>query len=173
MSQVYRYLTNDGLVADGTNEKVISASADKYYAGPADGEYWHITRMIIYIEDGTSPKINEYGAASALSNGCLLRTTRGGPDGIETLDLLGGIAVHSNGDWASLCFDIDLSIPGSGNGVVIVRWTFDKAGEPVILHGSRGDKIVLETRDAMNALVDHRFMLQGHTSDMPHGHGSA
>ena len=168
MSTVYRFLTDDGLVSDGTNELVISASADKYYAGPSVGKYWHIERMIIYMEDGTAPKINEYGSTGALTNGCLLRTTRGGPDGVETLDLLGGIVVKTNGDWASLCYDIDLSIPGSGNGVVLVRWTFGRAGQPIVLDGARGDKIVLQTQDAMNALVSQRFMIQGVETNIPH-----
>lgn len=168
MSNVYRFLTDDGLISDGTNELVTSASADKYYAGPAAGKYWHIERMIIYIEDGTAPKINEYGAAGARTNGNLFYVTRGGPDGVKTLDLLGGVVVKTNGDWGSLCYDISLTIPGSGNGVVLGRWTFGKSGAPLVLDGAREDKIVLQTQDAMNDMVSQRFMLQGIETNIPH-----
>lgn len=168
MSHVYRYLTDDGLVADGSNEKVISASGDLYYAGPAEGKYWHIERMLVYIEDGTAPKINEYGGATALTNGHKLNVLRGGASGAVITDLLGGITIKSNGDWGSLCYDLSLSNPGSGNGVVLVRWTFGKSGSPLVLSGAREDKLVLQTQDALNALVDHRFMIQGVETNDPH-----
>ncbi len=169
---VFRYLTDDGLVADGTNQVVVSDGSSvnvPYYAGPDSGEYWHIERMIIYIEDGAaSPKITEYGAATALSNGLRLYVTRGGPAGVETLDLMGGGTVKSNGDWASFCYDVQLSQPGSGNGVVSARWTFGHSGESIILSGARNDKLVLLNRDQLNVLVDHRFHIHGVESHDPH-----
>jgi hypothetical protein len=170
MSPIFQYLTDDGLVADGTNQQmaVDGTTPVRFYAGPAAGEYWHVERLLLYIEDGTAPKITEYGAATALTNGVRLYVTRGGPTGIEIVDLMGGFVAKSNADWKSFCYDVDLSNPGSGNGVVAGRWTLSKAGAPVVLDGSRDDKIVALVQDNLTALVDHRIFLQGQSKNHPH-----
>jgi len=169
---IFRYLTDDGLAADGTNQVVTSdgsSIAVPYYAGPASGKYWHLERMIIYIEDGASgPKITEYGANVALTNGLRLCITRGGPSGVITLDLMDGSTAKANSDWASFCYDVRLSQPGSGNSVVVARWTFGHSGESIILSGDREDKIVLLNQDQLNVLVDHRFHIHGVESNDPH-----
>lgn len=166
------YLTDDGLPADGTNQQVLSngsSTAVPYYAGPDEGFYWHIERMIIYIEDTGAPKITEYGSATALTNGVRLYETRGGVAGTEIKDFMGGITAKANADWASFCFDISLSAPGSGNGVVLVRWTFGKAGAPIVLGGARQDKLVILNQDNLSAtLIDHRFFIQGIQTNDPH-----
>ncbi len=170
-AEIFRYLTDDGLAADGTNQQVLGdggSTAVPYYAGPAAGKYWHIERMIVYIEDGTFPKISEYGSTGALTNGIRLYETHGGVSGPIEVDLMGGLTAKKNADWASFCFDISLSQPGSGNGIVVARWTFGRAGAPLVLAGSHDDKLVLLNQDAMAALVDHRIFIQGIETIDPH-----
>jgi len=168
---VFRYLTDDGLVADGTNQVIVSdgsSTAVPYYAGPASGFYWHIERMIIYIEDVGAPKITEYGSAAALTNGMRLYVTRGGAAGAETLDVMGGGVAKANSDWASFCYDVTLSAPGSGNGIALFRWTFGHSGDSIVLDGARGDKLVLLNRDQLNVLIDHRCHIHGVETTDPH-----
>lgn len=174
MSQVefFCYLTDDGLMADGTNQKVLtngSVTPVRYFVGPAAGKYWHVARLIIYMEDGTGPKVSEYGSATALTNGMRLIHTSGGADGKELKDFMGGLTAKSNADWSSFCFDVNLTQPGAGNGVVVGRWTFGKSGTPVILDGNKDDKIVLINQDDLSAnLIDHRFFIQGVETIDPH-----
>jgi len=51
---------------------------------------------------------------------------------------------------------------------VLARWTFGKSGSPLVLDGSRGDTIVLQTQDAMNDMVSQRYMIQGVETNDPH-----
>lgn len=161
---VYRYLTDDGLAADGTNLEMIGA-ADKYYAGPADGKYWVLHRGILYIEDATTMTVSTYGGISALTNGVKLYTTTGGPDGTQAVDLTGGESIHNNGEWSGLCYDVQFTSPGNGNDVLSARYTFSKAGRPLILNGNNSDKIVMQTQDSHTGLVSHRFLVQGYETD--------
>ncbi len=168
---VFRHLTDDGLVGDGTNYLIVGdggSTAVPYYAGPATGKYWHIERMLIFIEDVGAPKISEYGSATALGNGLTLDVRRGGAGGSSILDLTDGARIKSNGDWAHHCYDISLTQPGSGNGVVPVRWTFGKSGQPLVLDGAKAEKLVLENNDQLNVLISHTAIIQGYETNVPH-----
>ena len=168
---IFRHLTDDGLVGDGSNYLITSdgsSTAVPYYAGPVEGKYWHIERMLIFIEDAGAGTISQYGSATALTNGLTLDVRQGGPSGPSVLDLTDGAPVKSNGDWAHHCYDISLSAPGSGNGVVLVRWTFGKSGAPLILSGARNEKLVLENNDQLNVLIKHTAIIQGVEDNDPY-----
>lgn len=170
--EFFEYLTDDGLDADGTNQKVLtdgSVTPVPYFAGPEAGKYWHISRLIMYIEGVTSPKVTQYGSTAALTNGMRLFHTSGGATGAELKDFMGGLTAKTNADWSSFCFDVNLSQPGQGNGIVVGRWTFEKAGTPVILDGNKDDKLVLLNQDDLSSsLIDHRFFIQGVETNDPH-----
>lgn len=160
---VFRYLTDDGLVADGSNDDMVRASADKYYAGPEEGKVWDIHRLIFFCEDATAMQAATFGGITALTNGVIVRTTRGGPDGAELVDYTGGHAIKRNGDWAALCYDMNIyGSPGSGNDMMAVRWTFSKSGAPIKLVGAKNEKFVMHVQDATTGLVEMHAVIQGY-----------
>ena len=162
---IYRFLTDDGLVADGTNLEMNVGSADKFYAGPADGTYWVLHRALIYMEDAQTMTASTYGGVTELTNGTKFYTTTGGPDGTTVTDFTGGENVHNNGEWGALCYDVQFTAPGNGNDILLCRYTFSKAGKPIILDGNNSDKIVVHIQDSLTGLLSHRVMIQGYETD--------
>lgn len=161
---IFQYLTNDGTASNGVKSE-MATTADKYYITLDQHEYAIIARMILYIEDDGNGKISDYGAGLALTNGVRLYVTSGGPDGPEVLDLMGGQQVQTNGEWAGMCYDMQITTPGAGNTVVAVRWTFAKAGKSLILSGHNNHTLVMETQDDLSGLLSHTAFIHGYRAD--------
>lgn len=160
MSSVYRYLTDDGLVGDGSNHDITGA-ADIHWTGPPAGEVWEIYRIIINIRDAGTVNADTFGALSALTNGCKLDVKRGGSSGTSTLDLLDGSTIKNNGDLARHCYDMDISTATAGDKAVTARWTFAKSGEPLKLVGNLNEVLVIQTQDATTNLTEFTVQAQG------------
>ena len=160
MSHVMKYLTDDGLAPDGTNESMVVSTATDFYRGPAEGKVWYIERALFYIEDATAT-LSTYGGISALTNGCGFKVRSGGVNGQEELDLLDGHPIKKNGDFGAVCYDVAINGPGSGNNMVLVRWTFGKAGAPLKLQGAKNQVLVWEINDSMTGLVEAHVVILG------------
>ena len=161
---IYRHLTDDGLVADGSNNNANVngvVTAVPHYAGPADGKIWRLERMLVTIEDAGSLAAGTYGAISALANGCTLKVMRNSPTGTEVLDLMDSAAATVNSDWGTFCYDIAFHTFGAGNNFLLSRWTFAKSGAPLFLNGANSDTLVLLVQDDLTGLVGHKFFIQG------------
>ena len=78
-----------------------------------------------------------------------------------TYHLFNSNPVKSNGDWGSICFDVDYLDIGTGNNILNVRCTFTKGGQDLILNGSNGDEFGFYLTDDFSSLVHHSFHLQG------------
>lgn len=170
MNNIFRHLTDDGLVGDGSNFLITSdgsSTAIPYFAGPPDGRFWHVYRLIMFIEDVGAPTSAKYGAAPALTNGLNLNVKLGS-GGASILDLTDGAPIKNNGDWAHHCHDVVLDEPGAGNGIVTARWTFSHSGAPLVLAGNRTEVLELTNNDQLNVLVLHTAIIQGVESDNPH-----
>jgi hypothetical protein len=50
---------------------------------------------------------------------------------------------------------------GSGNNFAVVRWTFERAGQPLRLYGDNSDVLVMTVNDDLTGLVKHDFHIQG------------
>ena len=161
---VYRHLTDDGQVADGTNNNAnangVITPVD-YFAGPAEGKVWEIERMIVKIQDDSQFTAAKYGGIDTLANGVHVGLHYSGKDGPQVLDLLDGSNITGTAEWSAHCHDVKVFTFGAGDNYVSVRWTFGKAGEPIVLHGYHKDKIVVTIRDDLSTLVDHSFVIQG------------
>jgi hypothetical protein len=81
------------------------------------------------------------------------------------LDLMDGSNVKSVVGWAEHCYDITEHSFGSGNNFVVVRWTFEHAGRPLILDSFNDEKLVVTINDDLSSLVHHEFQIQGHVID--------
>lgn len=159
--RINQYLDVDG---DGTGVK--SAVGD-YSDGTGSGVenfyyqatgYVDIYRMIVSIEDGTAMWANRYGGEAALAVGIFVKIIDS--DGLTVLkDLTDNIAIKANAQWGQLCYDVDVKAWGTGNELLVSRWTFSAAGSPIRLNPGQSLRVVLN--DDFTGLVDHKFMIQG------------
>ncbi len=144
----------------------FSAKPQNFTAGPPSDEVWRISRMLLTIIDANIVNVASYGAiAGGLTNGLEVGVIQDGIIGIlnpERNISDGMFKIRSNGDWASLMFDVEITNLGSGDDYVTGRWTFDKAGTKIRLDGATNDTIFIEFSDDMSGLEAHRFLLQGY-----------
>lgn len=151
-----------------SNGSTISAigdysSAVEQFKFTAPGRVTHIERMIVYIEDAGAPDAGKYGNNIVLTNGIKV-VVRDSSDVLK-LDLTADYPIKTNGEWGAKCYDVNNEAWGSGNDIVLVRWTFGKAGDEIEL--LVGDYLAVELNDDFSDLVDHRFEIQGFVNELP------
>ena len=160
-----RFLTKTG---DGLGDP--NAIGDQATGGPFY-YYWEATqiteieRMLVLIQ---APPANfnaeRYGNVVALVDGVqILHLDNDGAvaDGGATVieDLTAGQKVKTNAEWGGHCYDDDPNTFGSGDNYVKVRWTFGKAGCPLILYP--GERVAVRLNDLFPSLVRHTFKVEG------------
>ena len=118
-----------------------------------------IYRMLIYIEDNGTMNYDTYGSISALTNGIRVFYKQQ-PNG-KKFYIDGGYAIQTNGNWAKICYDVDIKAIGSGNSHFAARWTFANAGTSIYLNV--GGEIGVELNDDFNGtgLIEHKIVVQG------------
>lgn len=167
MARIFsRYLDTNGI---GTGTKNAngdySTVSDIFYIQPPAGTQYEINRMIVEIEDTAGFQAEEYGnLGAALTNGITVREQNG--DG-TVIDLTDGIPIKTNAGWGALCYDVDLKTWGAGDEVLLVRWTFATAGNPLFLNGDSLDRLEVILNDNFTGLVEHYFLVQGIEVDAP------
>ena len=139
----------DNVIADYTVPQVFKIA-------PAAGEIFRIERMIGFIQDGGNFTAEGYGGLVALTNGIALEYDVKG----SVVQLLEE-AVVSNAEWGGQCFDTRYDNFGAGDNMFVFRWTFSKAGGPIILNGDLGEEIRLTAQDNFTGLVKQKFLVQG------------
>ena len=139
------------LAVDGSTPK-------KGEAGPATGKVWEVARAIVTIQDNGAFNTDEYGQLTKLTNGCVLRIED--TDDV-VLDTLTDDAIKQNIDWGSYCYDVTYQDFGGNQAekFLLVRWTFSKAGKPLVLNA--GEKLVFLIQDNIAALTSHKVLTQG------------
>ena len=153
---ILNYLSSDGTTS-GTKD--MATTADEYYFTMPSAGYIH--RMLVSYEDEGGGVVGEYGnLGAALTNGILVRVIA--DDGTTVLqDLLDGIPIKTNGQWARVCYDHQVLNYGAGTDLWCTRWTFDKTGRPLFLQA--GQRISMEIQDDLTNLSSHFAMVQGYT----------
>ncbi len=102
----------------------------------------------------------EYGnLGAALTNGITVRLQDSGG---TVLDLTDGLPVKTNAGWGQLCYDVDLKSWGAGNELLLVRWTFERAGQPLRLEGEDSGRLEVVLNDDFTGLLAHTFQVQGY-----------
>jgi hypothetical protein len=162
MGYLYRYLDT---VGDGSGTKNAngdySATTATLLLTPSAGEYFHVNRMIVSIEDSSGGSAAEYGNATALDSGILVLVN----DANGTVaDLTDSEKITTNASWGKLCYDVDQKTWGTGNELFLVRWTFGKSGQMVTLDGDQGEYMEVKIHGNCSGLVSHYFMVQGMTT---------
>jgi len=150
-----RFLSSDGTTSGTKN---MATTADEYYIRDANNTL-AIERMIVSYEDSGGGTVAEYGnIGAALATGILVQTKR--RDGTTVLNnLTDDVPITVNGDWARFCYDYQQIGHGSGNDIFAVRWTFSKAGEPIILEP--GQRLSMVIQDSLALLDNHYALVQG------------
>jgi hypothetical protein len=151
----YMDTTGDGTGTYEANGDYSGAAEEFLYVAARPVE---IHRMVVTIEDTVGMQAEEYGnLGAALTNGVVVEI-RDENDNVLVV-LTGQDPVHTNAEWGSHCYDVDLKTWGSGDELLLVRWTFEKKGEPVQL--DTGQKLVVRLNDNFTGLLQHRFFAQG------------
>lgn len=133
------------------------SAMERFIWTPLPGRTAHIHRMIIAVEDAGAFDAAKYGNALVLVNGIRL-TVRNTADDSQVHDYTAGL-VFTNSDWAARAFDADVKTWGTGNEILVVRWTFTRAGSPIALDDSM--YLSMDLNDDFTGLVNHRFKVQG------------
>jgi hypothetical protein len=151
---LYRYLDTNG---DGTGTKLAIGN----YAVPTDfkivptsGQTLLIERMIVNIRDNGVLTADGYGAGAALTNGVSIAVKDSG--GVVQ-DITDGIKVKLNAQWGRQNYDIKATDFGAGDNFVLDRWSFFKAGDPLVVDGRLGQYFAVTLNDDFSFLVDHTF----------------
>lgn len=120
-----------------------------------------IHRVIITIRDGTINSGDVYGGlGAALTNGIIVRINDSSD---TTLVTLTSQPIKNNGHWAGASYDYDVVAGFStGDDYAHVRWTFSKAGWPIVLKAGSGNYIEVYANDNFTGLVEHRYLFQGY-----------
>ena len=160
---IFRFMTDQG---DGTGDTSYigdySTIPKTLYITPGtnvgSGGPIQLHRMLIRVEDGTNMTATEYGRlGSALTTGIKFAVVR---DGVVQ-GVFPDAGIETNADWGALCYDVDIKTWGSPptDDVLVVRWTFAKAGNPIRLQP--GDEFQIILADNFTGLVAQSFHVQG------------
>lgn len=159
---LYQFLDTIG-DGSGTTNAILdfNATPDIWRIAPPAGSIYRLARLIICIEDGQGFRAGHYGSlGAALANGITVRT-HDGDNVLVPLD--GSLPVKTNAQWGSLCYDVDLKEWGAGNELLLVRWTFRRAGQYLRLDGDANEELQVLFSDDLTGLVTHRYFVQGYT----------
>jgi hypothetical protein len=151
-------------IATDASSDYSSSAADFFIEAPANGQDRYVLhRIIVYLRDTGSIDAAGFGAGSALTNGILLRVIDGNasPETV-LLDLTDGAPIRINGHWSRHCYDTQVATWGTGDEILSARWTFAKAGSPLVLEP--GHKLVATMRDNLSVLVEFTLAVQGFTT---------
>ena len=157
----------DGTGTVDFNGNYAVTAATGLLRAPNAGDTFHVARLIVFLQDGTGMKAEEYGdLGAALTNGItMVLESDGDTTPIEIVDFCAGIPLKTNADWGVLCYDVDMKTWGGaapGDDILLARFTFSKFtknGDSIALTGD--DQIRMVFNDNLSTLVHHRFLFEG------------
>ena len=171
---IFRHLTDDGLIGDGTNYDCNvdgSVTAVPFYIqAPADEDYY-ITRLMWYFSDTNNWSANNFADfAAPLTNGLMFAVQEA--DDTVTLDFTDVEPIKSNKQFHAMFYDADPVSYGAGDDSLVGRWTFTKdfGGEPLKLKGGDGtvgQKLVLTVQDNLTLATAFHVKVRGFKASRP------
>jgi hypothetical protein len=161
-SPVYRYLDTNG---DGTGTKNANVNGSVtpvvFKISPPSAGKIVLARLIVEVRDTGVFSAEKYGNLATLTNGMQVGFVDDSTGELVT-DYTDGLPVKYNAGWGGLCYDVSLKTWGVGDEVLLVRWTFERAGiSPILAPG--GDAFGVRVRDDLTGLVEHYFHVQGYS----------
>ena len=147
---------------DTYNANGAHVAATDYYVTPPTGEKWEVARMIVSIYDTKGLEPETYDAGGALAQPLNLVLSRFNDEGVLEETVLTAEGITQLHQWAHYCHDVTLhSWTNTTNEAVTVRWTFSRAGAPIVL--KTGEKLIVRFAAGSDAsdLLAHHFVFQG------------
>lgn len=151
---ILKWLREEG---GSRNAAVNGSSTPVLFEYTSTEDTVEVARLIISIVDSGTFDAEKYGNGLVLTNGIKLEVINS--EGGVVLDLLDGEEIKTNADWQAMCFDFHYNDIGTGDNVAVMRWTFERAGEPLLL--PEGSKLRITVQDNLTGLTAHYFQLQG------------
>jgi len=158
------------------NENYSSSASTFYYQVPVN-RIASLTRIIVTIEDNKNDLAPDlYGGLAKLTNGLTIKITDKNDQNPYYLisNTVAGQAtgtsplpIKTNLDWSAICYDFSRILQGgSALDQAQFRWTFTRAGSPIILENE--EKFCIVCNDDFSTLSQHFFTIQGlEAFDMP------
>ncbi|MEE9533202.1 MAG: hypothetical protein V3W06_02190 [Acidimicrobiia bacterium] len=144
-----------GSVTDAIGD--YSSTPTRFIWTPLEGRTAHIYRLLVFVQDTGAFDAAKYGNNITLTNGIAL-TVRN-VDGDATVHDYTPGRIFTSGDWAARAFDADVKTWGVGDEILVVRWTFSRAGSPIALTDDL--YLSVDLNDVFTGLNAHRFTIQG------------
>ncbi len=159
MTNFYRFADTVG-DGSGTINAIgtYAAAAEEFILSPPSGQVYEVARMLVTLQDTGALDAEEYGNGITLTKGVVI-TGQSKGQAIEITDP--NLLVTTNALWGAYCYDVDAKTWGTGDELLLVRWTFSKAGSPIVLDSRAGDFIKITLNDDYDDLVGHYFHFQG------------
>lgn len=137
-----------------------SVTPETFFIQPPSDEIYILHRMIGAVHDNGNFASSTYGAGLALTNGVVIKIKR---NGVDLIDLTNGHPIKTNGSFPDYCYDVDISNFTGNDNFLHFRWTFSRAGEPLVLNGSSSDTFEVILNDDFTFLTEHLFTIQGYS----------
>lgn len=135
------------------------ASPISFTLAPPSDEVWHIWRLLMTIQDGSSMDTSLYAGSPALTNGVLIRINNDGVTRVLT-------NWKKNADMMEDAFDIDFHDKApAGSFGLSVRWTIKKTDAYIHLDGSTNDFLEVLIQDDLTVLENQEIKGQGHIAE--------
>jgi len=122
---------------------------------PVD-EVWFIARWMLFLQDTKGFDVTTWGSNGVLTNGIDLLVEVNGTI-VNQLDF----PVKHNGDIATIAYDMQLHTFGTGDDILIARWSFSKMGQFLRLDGSTNDKLIVRINDNLLSVSKQTVNIQG------------
>ena len=135
-----------------------SGAEEVFYIQPPAGVTFYLSAVNISIEDTNDFDGGMYGSNIVLTNGISMRIVN---DAGRNNDLMDNYTVKTNGNWGSLCHDINYESFGTGSNLLGVRWSFKDFGQFIQLDGDKGGRLEVVLHDDFTGLVSHHFFVNG------------
>lgn len=143
---------------DGTGT-TNATTIDEYTYRPAlsaiSGELHVIMRILVFVQSASNLDKTKYGA-SALTNGIVI-TVKNADDAV--IHTFNPQPIKMLSHWG-LLVGPDVT---DGQKTAEIRWTLDKAGEPLALKS--GEYLSVNVQDTLTGLTGHIFQVQGYVVD--------
>jgi hypothetical protein len=151
---IFKYLRNGGSPDCNVDGSIASQVFE--YVVPAGKHAW-LHRINTEGHNGSITRDNFLGIA-ALTNGILFQVLDD-QDNI-LIDFTDGEGIKITTEFSALSgVDTQIDTRGGGEDGIAIRWTFDRAGEPIFM--KEGYKFRLIVRDNLTGISQLRMMLQG------------
>jgi hypothetical protein len=131
-----------------------------YWTGPAAGEVWHLTRIILALVHGTAGDLGLFGNLTALTNGVVVRVRSNNAYILYT-------NWKTAADIKMDMYDVEFDTRSGGGGSYGTsgRGTFTRSGAVLRLDGAQGDRLEVMIQDDVTALDFFGVKAQGHLED--------